>query len=137
MRCCPGGWRNGRSGRLKSTRSDLITTLGEEYITAARSKGLTGAYVLVRHAMRPSSFSLITDIGLSFGRLLGGTIIVESLFSLPGLGLIIAHAVTSRDIITVQGVVAFIAITYVLINTLVDISYGFLDPRARVVGAAK
>lgn len=116
-------------------RADLETTLSEDYIMAAHTKGLSARYILVRHALRPSSFSLLTVAGLSLGRLLGGTIIVEFIFALPGLGRLVANGVSARDVIAVQGVVAFVAIAYVLVNTLVDVSYGYLDPRVRLAGA--
>ncbi|KQR37460.1 ABC transporter permease [Microbacterium sp. Leaf159] len=112
-------------------RSDLISTLREDYIAAARAKGLSGGYVMFRHAFRPSSFSLLTISGLSLARLIGGTIIVEMLFVLPGLGQFIANAVTTNDVIAVQGVVAFIALVFVVVNMVVDISYGLIDPRVR------
>jgi peptide/nickel transport system permease protein len=117
-------------------RTDLAATLSEDYISAARAKGMSGRYVLLRHALRPSSFSLVTLAGIGLGRLLGGTVIVESLFSLPGLGNMIASAITSRDVTQVQGAVAFIAVSYVVINMLVDASYSLLDPRVRKVAAA-
>ncbi|MDP3892734.1 ABC transporter permease [Nocardioides sp.] len=116
-------------------RADLVRTLREDFVIAARAKGLSGSYVMMRHAFRPSSFSLITVAAIGFGRLLGGTIIVEAFFSLPGIGMLVASAINSRDLITVQGVVAFIAIAYVLLNTLVDVGYGLLDPRVRLAGA--
>jgi peptide/nickel transport system permease protein len=116
-------------------RADLRTTLREDYVEAARAKGLSDRYVLWRHAFRPASFSLLTVAGVSLGRLIGGTIIVESFFSLPGLGQLVSTAVTSRDIVTVQGTVAFVAAAYVLINTLVDLGYEFLDPRVKSAGA--
>lgn len=112
-------------------RSDLISTLREDYIAAARAKGLSGGYVMFRHAFRPSSFSLLTISGLSLARLIGGTIIVEMLFVLPGLGQFIANAVTTNDVIAVQGVVAFIALVFVVVNMVVDIGYGLIDPRVR------
>ncbi|MET7400585.1 ABC transporter permease [Dactylosporangium sp. NPDC005572] len=112
-------------------RTDLANTLREDFISAARAKGISSSYVMLRHALRPSSFSLITLAGLSTGRLIGGTVIVESLFSLPGLGQLVSSSITSRDVIVVQGVVAFVAVTYVLLNTVVDLSYGLLDPRLR------
>jgi peptide/nickel transport system permease protein len=113
-------------------RADLATTLREDYVEAARAKGMSSRYVLWRHAFRPSSFSLLTVAGISLGRLIGGTIIVESFFSLPGIGQLAASSVSSRDIIMLQGVVTFVAIAYVLLNTLVDVGYGLLDPRVRM-----
>ena len=116
-------------------RTDLISTLGEDYIAAARAKGMSSTYVMFRHAFRPSSFSLITLTGINLGRLIGGTVIVETLFGLPGLGQLIASSITNRDLIMVQGVVVFIAVVYVVINTIVDLSYGLIDPRVRKVAA--
>lgn len=112
-------------------RSDLISTLSEDFIAAARARGMSAKYVMFRHALRPSSFSLITVLGINLGRLIGGTVVVETLFSLPGLGQLAASSMISRDVIMVQGVVAFIAVVYVLVNTLVDLSYGVIDPRVR------
>lgn len=112
-------------------RSDLVSTLREDFVSAARAKGMSQTYVLFRHALRPSSFSLITMAGISLGRLIGGTVVVEVIFGLPGLGQLISTSITSRDVITVQGIVVFIALVYVAINMLVDVSYGFLDPRVR------
>lgn len=117
-------------------RTDLIGTLREDFVAAARAKGMPSWYVMFRHALRPSSFSLITVAGINLGRLIGGTVIVETLFGLPGLGQLVASSITSRDVIMVQGIVVFIAVVYVGINTLVDLSYQVIDPRVRkVVGA--
>ncbi|ONH58728.1 peptide ABC transporter [Frankia sp. CcI49] len=116
-------------------RADLVGTMREDFVEAARAKGMSPAYVMTRHALRPSSFSLITLIGINLGRLIGGTVIVESLFSLPGLGQLVVSSITSRDVITIQGVVVFVAVVYVALNTLVDISYSWLDPRVRKAGA--
>ncbi|MWB97571.1 ABC transporter permease [Agromyces seonyuensis] len=112
-------------------RADLIGTLREDFVAAARAKGMTGGYVMFRHAFRPSSFSLLTISGLSLARLIGGTIIVEALFVLPGLGQFISTSIVQRDIVAVQGVVAFIAVGFVVINMLVDVGYGAIDPRVR------
>ncbi|MDP2287548.1 MAG: ABC transporter permease [Actinomycetota bacterium] len=112
-------------------RTDLITTLREDYIAAARAKGMTGSFVLVRHALRPSSFSLVTLFGINLGRAIGGAVIVESLFSLPGLGQLVVTSISARDITMATGVVVFTAVVYVVINTCIDFSYGFLDPRVR------
>lgn len=117
-------------------RTDLISTLGEDFIAAARARGMGRMYVMFRHAFRPSSFSLITVLGINLGRLLGGTVIVEVLFSLPGVGGLLVQSITARDIVMVQGVVTFVAAIYVVMNLLVDSSYGLLDPRVRKVMAA-
>ncbi|MGC7101499.1 ABC transporter permease [Amycolatopsis lurida] len=117
-------------------RADLIGTLREDFVGAARAKGLGSAYVMFRHVLRPSSFSLITLAGINLGRLVGGTVIVETLFALPGLGQLLATSIISRDVITVQGVVVFIAVVYVGVNTVVDLSYRLIDPRVRKAVAA-
>ncbi|MFT4210901.1 MAG: ABC transporter permease [Microbacterium sp.] len=112
-------------------RSDLVTTLGEDFIGAARARGLSGGYVMLRHALRPSSFSLITVIGISLGGLMAGTVVVEVLFVVPGIGQLLVTAVSGRDVIMVQGIVAFTAIVYVVMNMVVDVGYTLLDPRVR------
>jgi len=117
-------------------RTDLVGTLREDFVASARAKGMSRTYVMFRHALRPSSFSLITLAGISLGRLIGGTVVVEVLFGLPGLGQLVASSITLRDVITVQGVVVFVATAYVVINTLVDLSYGLLDPRVRKAARA-
>lgn len=117
-------------------RADLISTMREDFIGAARAKGMTRGYVLFRHALRPSSFSLITLAGINLGRLIGGTVVVETLFSLPGLGQLVISSIISRDLIAVQGIVVFIVVAYVVVNTLVDLSYNWLDPRVRKVAVA-
>ena len=113
-------------------RSDMVTTLQEDYILSARAKGMPVRRVLIRDALRPSSFSLITLAGVSLGRLLGGTVIVETIFNLPGMGrLIVQDGVITKDFTIVQGSVLVIAALYVLLNAAVDISYTYLDPRVR------
>jgi peptide/nickel transport system permease protein len=116
-------------------RSDLIATLQEDYILSAKAKGLPTRYVLLRHALRPSSFSLVTLAGLSLGRLIGGAVIVETLFALPGIGQLLVNATLAKDAVVVQGVVIFVALVYVALNVLTDLFYTILDPRTRVTGA--
>lgn len=113
-------------------RADMIATLNEDYIVAARAKGVSTRRILFRHALRPSSFSLITLAGLNLGHLISGAVIIETLFALPGLGALTVNSVLSKDVAVVQGVVMLVAIIYVVVNTLVDVTYGFLDPRVRV-----
>ncbi|GGH41044.1 ABC transporter permease [Microbacterium album] len=113
-------------------RGDLATTLREDYILAARAKGLGRGYLLLRHALRPSLFSLMAMVGLSVGRLLGGTVIVETFFAVPGLGQLLVNSVTTLDIPVIQAAVALIAIFYVLINATVDVLYSVVDPRVKL-----
>ncbi len=112
-------------------RADMIATLQENYILAARSKGLSDKYILARHALRPSSLSLMTIIGINFGALLGGTVIIEFLFAVPGLGGRLISAINQRDILVIQGITVFVAVVYVVINTVVDLLYAVIDPRIR------
>lgn len=112
-------------------RSDMIATLQENFVLSARAKGLTDRYVLFRHALRPSSLSLATIVGINFGALLGGTVVIETLFAIPGLGFRLINAINQRDILVIQGITVFIAVGYVVINTLVDLFYTVLDPRIR------
>ncbi len=116
-------------------RSDLIATLQEDFILMARSKGLPTWHILLRHALRPSSFSLLTVFGINFGSLIGGTIIVETFFAIPGLGYLAVDSIAKRDYLAVQGVVLVVAVAFVLINFLVDTLYSVLDPRVRRAGA--
>lgn len=112
-------------------RSDMMGTLQENYILSARSKGLSDRYILFRHALRPSSMSLMTIVGINFGALLGGTVIIETLFAVPGLGFRLINAINQRDILVIQGITVFIAAAYVIINTVVDLLYTVIDPRIR------
>jgi peptide/nickel transport system permease protein len=112
-------------------RSDLIATLQEEYILMARAEGLPARRIMLRHALRPSSFSLVTVLGINTGALIGGAVIIEYLFALPGMGSRLIDAVGRREYIIVQGLVLVIAVGYVLANFLVDVLYGVLDPRVR------
>ncbi len=112
-------------------RSDMIATLRENFILAARAKGLKDRYILMRHALRPSSLSLMTIIGINFGALLGGTVVIETLFAIPGLGFRLINAISQRDILVIQGITVFVAVVYVLVNTAVDLLYTVIDPRIR------
>jgi peptide/nickel transport system permease protein len=116
-------------------RTDMSRTLREDYIQVARAKGLSIRRVLFRHALRPSSISLITISGVSLGYLIGGTVIVETIFGLPGIGRILVTAVGSSDYPLVQGIVLVLAVVYVFVNVLVDLLYSVLDPRIRNVRA--
>jgi peptide/nickel transport system permease protein len=117
-------------------RSDLIATLQEDFVLMARSKGLPTWHIMLRHALRPSSFSLITVFGINFGALIGGTIIVERFFTIPGVGLLAVEAIPRREYLVLQGVVLVIATSFVVINFLTDLLYSVLDPRVRRAGAS-
>ena len=112
-------------------RSDVITTLKENYILSARAKGLTDRYILFRHGLRPSLLTLVTVVGLSIGTLIGGTLVVEYLFAIPGLGRRIFSAIYQRDFMMVQGITILITAFYVIVNTVVDLAYMVVDPRIR------
>lgn len=116
---------------MRVLRSDMITTLQQNYILMARAKGLPPWKVLVHHALRPSSFTLVTVLGMQIGRLLGGAVIIETIFALPGIGRLMVNAIYARDYMVVQGCIILITIGYVVINTIVDILYNILDPRIR------
>ena len=88
-------------------------------------------YILARHALRPSSLSLMTIVGINFGALLGGTVVIETLFAIPGLGFRLINAINQRDILVIQGITVFVAVVYVVINTVVDLLYAVVDPRIR------
>jgi peptide/nickel transport system permease protein len=116
---------------MRLLRSDMIATLQEDFITMAKSKGVSPRRVLWRHALRPSSLTLLTVAGLNVGTLIGGAVIIEVIFSLPGLGTLLFEAIQSRQYIALQSLVAIIAVGYVLVNFLVDVLYAVLDPRIR------
>jgi peptide/nickel transport system permease protein len=116
---------------MRVLRSDMIATLQEDYIAMARAKGLKPSRILLVHALKPSSLTLVTVTGINIGRLIGGTVIVESIFALPGIGRLLLGAIYTRDLIILQGVVLFVAFGYVLMNFIVDMLYAVLDPRIR------
>ncbi len=117
-------------------RADMITTLQQDSITMARAKGIPTKRILFRHALRPSSFSLMTVVGLQVATIIGGAVIIETLFALPGVGRLLVDSILQRDLIMVQGCALVIAIAFVVINFIVDILYTFLDPRIRYGSAA-
>lgn len=116
------------------TRSSMLEILSEDYVRTARAKGLTRWAVLSRHALRNALIPLVTVIGLQFGYILGGAVVVETVFTWPGVGLFTIQAITNRDYPVVQAAVLILSTAVVLINLLVDLLYGLLDPRIRVRG---
>jgi len=110
-------------------RTDMIGTLQQDFVTMARVKGVSNRRILFRHALRPSSFSLMTVAGVQVGAIIGGSVVIETLFALPGVGRLLLEAVLVRDLLMVQGVALVIAVSYVVVNFTVDILYSYLDPR--------
>lgn len=117
---------------MRMMRSSLLEELGKEYLTVARAKGLTSKAVVMRHALRNALVPVITVVGIQTGYLLGGTVIVEQVFAIPGIGRLALDAVSQRDYPVVQGTTLFIAAAFVLMNLITDVVYGFVDPRIRV-----
>jgi peptide/nickel transport system permease protein len=121
---------------MRQTRNAMIEVLSADYVRTARAKGLAQPAVVVRHALRNGLIPVVTILGLQMGALMGGAVVTESIFVLPGFGRLIVEAVFTRDYPIVQGVVLITASSYVLINLLVDVSYTALNPRIRVRGGA-
>ena len=118
-------------GIMRVLRSDMIATLQEDYIALARAKGLKPSRILFVHALKPSSLTLVTITGINIGRLIGGALIVETIFALPGIGRLLVGAIYTRDLIILQGVVLLVAAGFVIMNFIVDLLYAVIDPRIR------
>ena len=112
-------------------RSSMLEVLGQEYIVTARAKGLAGGAVIMRHALKNALIPTVTMLGLQLGALLGGAVVTETIFSRPGLGRLAIDAIAGRDFPLIQGTVLFAAVTYVLVNLIVDVLYAAIDPRIR------
>ncbi|WP_084234653.1 ABC transporter permease [Papillibacter cinnamivorans] len=115
----------------RMTRSTMLDTLGQDYIRTARAKGITEGKVIRKHALRNALIPIVTVIGLQLGSLLGGAVLTETVFSWPGIGSYTVNCILKSDFPVVQGVVMLVAITFVIINLVVDIIYAFLDPRIK------
>jgi len=116
---------------MRLLRSDMIATLQEDFILMAKAKGITNRRVLWRHALRPSSLTLLTVAGLNVGALIGGTVVIEVIFGLPGMGTLLYQAIAERQYVMLQSLVVVIAVAYVIVNVFIDILYTVLDPRLR------
>lgn len=116
----------------RMTRSGLLEVVGEGYIQTARAKGLPERTVIFSHAVRNSTIPIVTVVGLEFGTLLGGAVVTETVFSFPGIGRLLVQSIQGRDYNVVQACVMIIAAAFVLVNLLVDLLYGYLDPRVRL-----
>lgn len=115
----------------RMTRSSLLNVLNEDYVRTAYSKGLSGQRVLLAHALKNGLIPIVTVLGLQFGQLLGGAVVTEVVFAIPGVGRLVVDAINSRDFPLVQGSVMFLAIGFILINLAVDVLYAYIDPRIR------
>ena len=113
----------------RMTRSAVLDVLGEDYVRTARAKGLAETAVLTRHALRNASIPILTLLGLQSGQLMGGAVLTETVFAWPGLGRLMVKAIFARDFVLLQGAVLVFALAFVVVNLLVDLSYGLLDPR--------
>jgi len=113
------------------TRASVLEALGEDYVRTARAKGLPEIRVLVRHALANAAVPIATVIGIGIAILIGGVVVTESVYAIPGLGRLTVDAVLARDFPTIQGVILFFSFIYVLVNLVIDLSYVFLDPRIR------
>jgi len=116
---------------MRMTRSSMLEVLEQDYIQTARAKGAAEPTVVLRHALKNALIPVVTVVGVQFGYLLGGSVVVEQIFGLPGLGFMLLNAIYQRDYPVVQGAVVFVALFFILVNLVVDLVYGVLDPRIR------
>lgn len=116
---------------MRTTRSSMLEVVRQDYIRTARAKGQSEGVVVMRHALKNAMIPVITVIGLQFGNLLGGSVLIESVFALPGIGKYMIDAIKMRDFPVVQGSVLFLAITFSFVNLAVDIIYSYIDPRIK------
>jgi peptide/nickel transport system permease protein len=116
---------------MRMTRSSMLETLNQDFVRSARAKGLRERGVIVGHALKNALIPILTVIGLQLGHLIGGAVVIEQIFGLPGIGWLTLTAINQRDYPVVQGGVLFVAVSFVLINLLVDVLYGVIDPRIR------
>ncbi|GIN61217.1 ABC di/oligopeptide transporter inner membrane subunit [Robertmurraya siralis] len=116
----------------RMTRSSMLEVLNKNYVKTARSKGVKEHKVITKHALRNAFLPILTVIGQSFGTLVTGAVVVETIFNLPGLGQLIINSIERRDFAVIQGVVLFVTLIYVFINLIVDLLYGVIDPRVRL-----
>jgi peptide/nickel transport system permease protein len=119
---------------MRLTRSETLETLGQDYIRTARAKGLRSPAILIRHALRNTMIPISTVLGMRFAGMLGGAVIVETIFSWPGVGKRMVDAIFDRDYPMIQGFVLFMGTAFLLINLIVDLGYGLIDPRMRLMG---
>jgi len=116
----------------RMTRSSLLEVLGLEYVRTARAKGLVARKVISKHAMRNAMIPIVTIIGIETGSLLSGAVLTETVFALPGVGTMLVQSILARDYPVVTGFTLLISLIFIVVNLVVDVSYGYLDPRIRL-----
>jgi peptide/nickel transport system permease protein len=116
---------------MRMTRASMLEVLGQDYIRTAAAKGLSDRLVLFRHALKNAIIPVLTVIGIQLGSLIGGSVIIEQIFSLPGVAFYLLSGIYERDYPVVQGTVLFLSIVFIVINLAVDLLYGYVDPRIR------
>ncbi len=121
----------------RMTRSSMLDVLKVDYIRTAKAKGMRERRIIYRHALRNAAMPILTVIGVTFGGLVTGAVVTETIFNLPGLGQLIVNSINRRDYAVIQGVVLFVTLVYVLLNLLIDLLYGVVDPRVRLQGKAR
>jgi len=121
----------GAARNARVTRSSMLDALSQDYVRTARGKGLGERAIVMRHALKNAMIPVITMLGLEVGALLAGALVTETVFAWPGIGRLTIEAIYARDYPLVQGTVTFVALVFVLVNLIVDISYSYLDPRIR------
>jgi len=124
----------GSASLMRLTRSEMLETLNQDYIRTARAKGLHARSLLLRHALRNTLIPITTVLGMRFAGMLGGAVIVETIFSWPGIGKLVVDAIFDRDYPMIQGFVIFMGTVFLLVNLIVDLGYGLIDPRIRLAG---
>jgi len=122
----------GSASLMRLTRSEMLETLNQDYIRTARAKGLHSRALMLRHALRNTMIPISTVLGMRFAGMLGGAVIVETIFSWPGIGKLVVDAIFDRDYPMIQGFVIFMGTAFLLINLVVDLGYGVIDPRIRL-----
>ena len=115
----------------RTTRACMLDVLRSEYIRTAAAKGLTGRLVILKHALRNALIPIVTVVGLQIGILLGGSVVVEEVFTLPGVGRLVLWSIYQRDYPLTQSTILFVAVMFMTVNLLVDVLYAYLDPRIR------
>lgn len=116
----------------RMTRTSMLEVLGSDYIKTARAKGVKNRVLIYKHALRNAFLPILTVIGQTFGVLIAGAVVTEAIFNIPGIGQLIVNSVERRDYAVIQGVVLFVTLSYVFINLIIDLLYGFIDPRVRL-----